>query len=151
MEIYYNHRLLRDQRFPGQANIYIPSLLFGSGYEWVRFLHWHRKITSTRKSIVLSAYLSSFFNATNDALEPRPTKEAVGSRRACYVSIYSPFCVSTACNSSIFSTGEVRCIIAWQFGQTGRRSFTGSSSYSLPISAMGFRWWTWINPLPKSP
>ena len=34
METDYTRKLLRDRSFLDQANIYTPSLPFGSGYEW---------------------------------------------------------------------------------------------------------------------
>ena len=42
-------------------------------------------------------------------------------------------------NSSIDMAGTFLWIIAWQFGQTGIRSFFGSGSYSPLISDSGFR------------
>src|SRR5436190_1774693 len=53
--------------------------------------------------------------------------------------------------SSMPYAGVWRCNTAWQFGQTGRKSATGSTSDSPPVSDSGRRWWTWINPSATSP
>eukprot|EP00380_Ascogregarina_taiwanensis_P001862 284819596_2 len=47
-------------------------------------------------------------------------------------------------NASISNAGLFRCAIAWQFGQSGTRSRTGSTMY-LPLDKMHITRCTWMN------